>query len=126
MVHHSYTLKMEPYYDFIHQCYRNILVLNKEPVGPLKSIVKRLNPPKLSDFNSLTYYNNGCCYERKCIYAICDIENHDKFMCLDDISNLFEYLMNHEYKVDTSMTKMFQITPIKMTNPLICFISYKN
>lgn len=129
---YTYTLTSQPYYDYRNQCYRNILVLNKEPVGPLKSIVKRINPPKLSEFNELTY-NNTCCYERKCIYAICNINdtsshynNHnDEFMCVDEMSNLFEYLINHGYTIDTSITKIFQKSPVKLTNPLICLISYK-
>lgn len=121
---YTYTLTSQPYYDYRNQCYRNILVLNKSPIGPLNNIVKRVNTPKLSDFNELTY-NNGCCNERKCIYAICDIENKQDFMCVDDISNLFEFLINHDYQIDTSITKIFQKSSVKLTNPLICLISYK-
>jgi hypothetical protein len=121
---YNYTLTMQPYYDYVNQCYRNILVLNNEPVGPLKSIVKRLNPPKLSEFNYLSY-DNDCCYKQKCIYAICDVNNHNELMCVDDIPNLFAYLVNNDYKLDTSTTKMLQISPVKLTNPLICSISYK-
>jgi len=121
---YNYTLTMQPYYDHINQCYTNILTLNKEPVGPLKSIVKRLNPPKLSEFNYLSY-DNKCCYERKCIYAICNVDDKNEFMCVNDISNLFEYLINNNYIVDKSLTKMFENLSIKLTNPIICFISYK-
>lgn len=126
---YTYTLTTQPYYDYRNQCYINILVLNKEPTGPLKSIIKRINPPKLSEFNELTY-NNTCCYERKCIYAICNIDNNsmnnkNEFMCIDDMSNLFEYLINNGYTIDTSITKIFQKSPVKLTNPLICLISYK-
>lgn len=124
---YNYTLTTQPYYDYINQCYKNILVLNNEPVGPLKTIVKRLNPPKLSEFNYLTS-NNECCYERKCIYAIYDIEDKRRcnLMCIDNISNLFEFLVNNNYTIDTSITKMFQKSSVKFTNPFICFISYKN
>jgi hypothetical protein len=121
---YNYTLTMQPYYEYINQCYRNILTLNKEPVGPLKSIVKRLNPPKLSEFNQLTY-NNECCYERKCIYAIYNLDNKNELMCVDNISNLFEYLINNNYTIDKSLTKIFEKSPVKLTNPMICFISYK-
>ncbi len=121
---YSYTLTMQPYYEYVNQCYRNILVLNQEPVGPLKSIVKRLNPPRLSEFNYYTY-NNECCYKQKCIYAICDINNKHDLMCVDDIPNLFAFLVNNGYKIDTSITKMLQISPVKLTQPLICLISYK-
>lgn len=126
---YTYTLTSQPYYDYRNQCYRNILVLNKEPLGPLKSIVKRINPPKLSEFNELTY-NNTCCYERKCIYAIYNIDHismnyKDDFMCIDDMSNFFEFLINNGYTIDTSITKLFQKSQVKLTNPLICLISYK-
>jgi len=122
---YTYTLTMQPYYEYINQCYRNILVLNNEPVGPLKSITKRLNPPKLSEFNYLSY-NNECCYKQKCIYVIYDIDNHNELMCVDNIPNLFSFLVNNNYTIDTSITKMMQISPVKLTNPLICLISYKN
>lgn len=121
---YTYTLTSQPYYDYRYQCYRNILVLNKLPIGPLKDIVKQINPQKLSDFNELNY-NNGCCNERKCIYAVYDIDNKLDFMCVDDMSNLFEYLVNHDYQIDTSITKIFQKSQVKTTYPLICLISYK-
>ncbi len=121
---YNYSLTIQPYYDYVNQCYKNILVLNNEPTGPLKSIVKKINPPKLSEFNYYTY-NDKCCYKQKCIYAICDINNHHDFMCVDDIPNLFEYLINNGYKIDTSITKMLQNSPVKLTQPLICLISYK-
>lgn len=121
---YNYTLTVEPYYDYVKQCYRNILVLNNEPVGSLKNIVKRLNPPKLSEFNYLTR-ENECCYKRKCIYVITDINNGEEFMCVDDIPELFSFLVNNGYTIDTSTTKILQKSPVKLTNPLICFISYK-
>jgi len=118
---------MKPYYDNVTQCYKNILVLNKEPVGPLKTIIKRINPSKLSDINNTDYTYNTCCDEPKCIYAICDINNYNQLMHVDDISNLFEYLINHGYTVDTSITNMFQKSSVKLSRgPMICFISYKN
>lgn len=35
---HTYTLTIQPYYEYVNQYYRNILVLNHEPVGYLKTI----------------------------------------------------------------------------------------
>jgi hypothetical protein len=121
---YTYTLTIQPYYEYLHQCYRNILVLNNEPIGPLKSITKKMNPPKLSEFNYLSH-NNECCYKQKCIYAICDIDNPYELMCLDNIPNLFSYLINNNYIIDTSITKMMQISSVKLTDPIICLISYK-
>lgn len=119
----TYTLTMQPYYENKNQCYRNILVLNNEPVGPLKLITKRLNFSKLSNFNYLSY--NECCYKKKCIYAICDIINQHELMCVDDIPNLFSFLVDNNYTIDTKISTMMQMSNVKITNPLICIISYK-
>lgn len=123
-MYYNYSITLQPYYQYINQSYINILVLNDEPVGPLKSIVKRLNPPRLSEFKTYSYeYNDRC--KRKCIYALCEINNNNEFMCLDDIPNLISFLINNGYTVDTSTTKIMQNSTVKLSNPIICFISYK-
>ena len=45
-----YLLKSIPYYNSIYQEYTNILVINKDPDGPLKGITKRVRLNKLSPF----------------------------------------------------------------------------
>ena len=49
-----YLLKSIPYYNSIYQEYTNILVINKDPDGPLKGITKRIRLNKLSPFETNT------------------------------------------------------------------------
>ena len=45
-------------------------------------------------------------------------------MCIDDLPELFEYLLNNGYTIDTSITKILQKTTVKMWGELICMIQY--
>ena len=122
----QYTLTAQPYYDSCNQCYMNILVINTEPVGPLKKIVKRLNPPKLSPFYH-DYANNCCNTYNGCIYAIYDPNNCGELMQVDNVPILFGYLASNGYIIDTSLTTMMQKSPVKLgNNQLICFITYNS
>ena len=44
------SLFSQPYLDRFNQCYKNIVVVNLPPQGPLGNIVKRVNFPPLSEF----------------------------------------------------------------------------
>jgi hypothetical protein len=117
-----YSLTSQPYYDACGECYRNILVLNKEPIGPLRKIVKRINPPALSPFQDPPM---NCCPEDRCIYAIHKMHGHG-LLCVDNIPDLFTFLVSNGYQIDTSITTMMQKSPVKINNnSLICFISYE-
>jgi hypothetical protein len=120
----QYTLTAQPYYDSCGECYRNILVINSEPLGPLRKIVKRLNPPKLSPFYD-DYSNNCCNTYNGCIYAVYDPNNCGELMCVDNVPVLFSFLATNGYIIDTSLTTMMQKSPVKLgNNQLICFITY--
>jgi hypothetical protein len=47
-----------------------------------------------------------------------------ELMCISDLPNLFTFLSNNGYVVDTSMTKMMNESKVQMDNSLLCFISY--
>lgn len=113
-----YTLISMPFLDNYEKCYRNILVVNTKPTGPLSTIVKLINPPKLSPFQ----VDSKCCPQQKCVYAITDLENKHEFMCVNDIPKLFTFLVENGYTIDTSITKMMQNSTVKMDNSLLCFI----
>ena len=49
--------------------------------------------------------------------------NND-LMCIDEMPWLFEFLINNGYTIDTSVTKVFQKTEVKMWGELICTIKY--
>ena len=45
-------------------------------------------------------------------------------MCIDQLPDLFDFLLNNGYKIDTSVTKILQRTRVKMNGELICMIQY--
>jgi hypothetical protein len=115
-----YSLQSIPYYNSIVQEYTNILVLNKSASGPLEKITKRISRNKLSPFES----NTNICRKPACVIAITQIDNKNELMCIDQLPELFEYLMNNGYTIDTSITKVFQKSNVKMDGDLICMIQY--
>lgn len=115
-----YSLESMPYYDSILQEYADILIINKPPTGPLKSITKTVRLNKLSPFET---YNN-LCPKPSCVIGITQINNPCKLMCIDDLPNLFEFLINNGYSIDNSVTKILQKSNIKMNGNLICMIQY--
>ena len=44
------SLFSQPYLDRYNQCYKNIVVINLPPQGPLGSLVKKVNFQPLSEF----------------------------------------------------------------------------
>jgi len=135
-----WSLTMRPYYDHYTQRYINIMTINSEPVGPLSNIIRRLNPSKLSDVSSRTNDLNDGQYH--CLYAIeypCHSDTHHSInryhskinlMSVDDISELYSFLIENNYNIDFRFTKLMQQSNVKPTpsssSPLnlICYISY--
>lgn len=101
-----YTITIKPYYNSLmnNEYYRHIIEINKMPKGPLKNIVKQINKPKISPFN--TFSNNPCENKISCTYAIYDINNPKEFMCTSNISDLYAYILNYQdiYTIDTVLS----------------------
>ena len=85
-----YSLQSIPYYDSIIQLYTNILILNQSATGPLLQITKRITLNKLSPFK----INTDICAKSNCVIAITQINNTNKLMCVDQLPELFEFLIN--------------------------------
>ena len=115
-----YSLQSIPYYDSIKKEYTNILTLNQSESGPLKEITKTVRLNKLYPFEA----NTNICPKPNCIVAITQIDNRNELMCIDQMPLLFEFLMNNGYTIDTSITKIFQKSNVKMNGNLICMIQY--
>ena len=117
----TYSLSVQPYLDQYNKCYKKIVVINANPHGILSKYVKRINPPKLSSFKQ----DSPCCSNKKCIFVICDINDNclDKFLSLDDIPNLFSFLITNGYTIDSKLTELMQNSKVKLSNDLLCFIS---
>jgi hypothetical protein len=45
-------------------------------------------------------------------------------MCIDDLPELFEFLINNNFTIDESTTKILQKSNVRMYGNLICFIKY--
>ncbi len=54
----SYTLTIEPYLNTYSKQYKNIIVIDTVPLGPLSQLVSRFSTPRLSQFTEPT---NNCC-----------------------------------------------------------------
>lgn len=125
----SFSLFSQPYLDRINNCYKNIVVINLIPKGPLADIVKFIHFPPLSEFKQDSPCNNI----KKCGYVLssldgCNNQGCDNLMVVDEIPNLMSYLMENGYTVDTSITKMFNQSEIRVDtntgNKLICYVTY--
>ena len=126
------SLFSQPYLDTYNQCYKNIVVINLPPQGPLSSLVRRINFPPLSEFKQ----PGQCNPLKQCGYALSSLsdcnsscgKSGNNLMVVDEVPNLISYLLSNGYTVDTSITKMFNTSDIRfetnMGNKLICFITY--
>jgi hypothetical protein len=46
-------------------------------------------------------------------------------MCDEEIPDLFSFLAANNYKINTSLTKMMNTSPIRLeNNTILCFIEY--
>ena len=127
------SLFSQPYLDTFNQCYKNIVVVNLRPQGPLRNIVRIVNFPPLSEFKQ----PGQCTPLKTCGYALISLsgcnngcgKNGDNLMLVDEIPDLISYLVSNGYKVDTSITKMFNTSEIRFGtntgNKLICVITYQ-
>lgn len=125
------TLFSRPFLDTHNQCYKNIIVLNLKPQGPLANLVRLIKFPPLSEFKQ----PGPCSVLKQCGYALMSLEmcnlgcNYgSNLMVVDELPSLISYLVSNGYKVDTSITKMFNQSDIRFDNntgnKLICFITY--
>jgi len=129
------SLFSQPYLDTYNQCYKNIVVVNLMPQGPLAEIVKFVKFPPLSEFKK----PGPCSPIKQWGYALmslggcsmgCDFSKTggSDLMVVDEVPDLISYLVSNGYSVDTSITKMFNNSDIRFDtntgNKLICFITY--
>ena len=133
-------LSTRVFLDTFNQCYRNIVVINLPPDGPLGKIVRRLQMPPLSPFN----VPGPCCSRigyKDCALALFSLRgcngngigngmSNGRGNCLmydDEIPDLFSFLLSNGYKIDTSLTKMMNQSEVKINdNKILCFITYNH
>lgn len=122
------SLFSQPFLDTYNKCYKNIVVINLQPQGPLADLVRFTKFPPLSEFKT----PGPCSPIKQCGYALmslggCNMGCED-LMVVDEVPNLISFLVSNGYSVDTSITKMFNQSEIRFDtntgNKLICFITY--
>jgi len=103
-------------YDSLCKEYYNILTLNKQPEGTLKDYTKLIN---------ITMPSTNETYNSRCTIAITNnllnINNHNhnhtnninkysNLLMLEDLNDLTEFLINNNYIIDNSITKIYKNT----------------
>jgi hypothetical protein len=130
----TFTITSQPYYDQYNKCYKNIMMVNIEPQGPLRQLVRRLRLPRLSPFQregpcnpiqqcglaiqSLhgygfsNQYNGGCCVKYN---SGCDL------MTPNEIPDLISFLQANGYQIETQITNMLNQSEIKLSDKRLAF-----
>lgn len=121
----SYMLSTRVFLDTYNGCYKNIIVINSQPAGPLGKIVRKIQMPPLSPFNFPGQGFSRNVY-KDCAYALLSLSGIGNCtMGEDEIPDLFSFLISNGYKIDTSLTKMMNNSEIKINdNKILCFITY--
>jgi len=99
-------------YDSLCKEYYNILTLNKQPEGSLKEHTKTIN---------ITIPSTNQTYNKQCTIAILNsvLNNHtsnnkyskySNLLLLEDLNDLTEFLINNNYIIDNSITKIYKNT----------------
>jgi hypothetical protein len=117
----TFTVTTQPYYDQYNQCYKNIMMVNIEPQGPLRRLIRRIQLPRLSPFQK-----EGPCYSiQKCGLAISGLTNGCNLMTPDEIPGLISFLQANGYQIETQITNMLNQSEVKMNDKRLVFtVSY--
>ena len=115
-----YEIASQLYLNKQTNCYDRVLTINTTPDGPLQSNIIRLRNEKLS-----SYQSNNCdsCY-KPCFYALKNPQS-GKLYCINEISELVQFLLSNNYSIDYSVTKLLlKNTRINSDQNLIFYITY--
>jgi hypothetical protein len=115
----SFSLTSRPFYDSARQCYIKVIAVSPAPTGALTSITKRVTFERLSPFEQ-----PGACerYE-PCGYVLLNPNNTTEYAVLDDLAAIITWCSMNTYSVDTSITNMLNNSQVRMTFPIIAFIT---
>ena len=115
----TFTITSQPYYDQYNQCYKNIIMLNVEPQGPLRRLVRRIKLPKLSPFQ----VEGPCNPIQKCGLALQGLNYscNNNLMTPNEIPDLISFLLSNGYQIETQLTNMLNQSEIKLTDKRLAF-----
>ena len=102
-----YMLYNEIYYDSLFKEYYNILTLNKQPQGPLQNYTKLIN---------ITIPSTSQNYNKQCTIALKNTllntnnsaNKYNNLLLLEDLNDFTEFLINNNYIIDSSITKIYK------------------
>lgn len=119
----TFTITSQPFYDEYNQCYKNIMMINVEPQGPLRRLVRRIKLPKLSPFQR----EGPCNPIAKCGLALQELnypgcnKSGCNLMTPNEIPNLISFLQSNGYQFETQITNMLNQSEIKLTDKRLAF-----
>ena len=127
----TFTITTQPYLDNNNQnnnqCYKNILMINVVPDGPLNAFVRRLQLPRLSPFQT----RDDCNQMKNCgLVLINPFQNVScrkgcNYMTPNEIPDLYSFLTSNGYQIDTQLTNMMNNSEVKLTNSrIVCSATY--
>ena len=121
-----YILYNEIYYDSLCKEYYNILTLNKQPQGTLKDYTKLIN---------ITIPSTNQNYNKQCTIAIVNNilneHNHShnnkysNLLVLEDLNDFTEFLINNDYIIDNTITKLYKNNSFTNFNSKKLIYSFK-
>jgi len=133
----TFTITSQPFYDQFNQCYKNIMMVNVLPRGPLRYLVRRTRLPRLSPFQragacnpiplcglaiqSLQGLEIGLGIDRLISKGCCTENLACNLMTPDEIPDLITFLIGNGYQIETQITNMLNQSEIKLSNRKIAF-----
>jgi hypothetical protein len=115
----TFTITSQPFYEEYNQCYKNILMVNAEPDGPIRKIVRRIKLPKLSPFQT----EGPCNPIPQCGLALQSLHGYGcNLMTPDELPDLITFLIQNGYQIETQLTNMLNQSDIKLSNKKIALI----
>ena len=123
-----YMLYNEINYDSLCKEYYNILTLNKQPQGTLKDYTKAIN---------ITIPSTNENYNKQCTIAIVNnllntnnssnkySNKYSNLLVLEDLNEFTEFLINNDYIIDNSITKLYKNNSFTNFNSKKLIYSFK-
>jgi hypothetical protein len=131
----TFTITSQPFYDQYNKCYKNIMMVNIEPRGPLRRLVRRTKLPRLSPFQR----EGPCNPIPQCGLALqslrgeysdfnrfngrgfCKQNSGCDLMTPDEIPDLITFLIGNGYQIETQITNMLNQSELKLSNRKLGF-----
>ena len=111
-----YKIKQQVYLDKYNKCYKNIVIINKNPNDKtLSNYLKIISRQKLSEFD----YFCPCDSSPHCLIAFKDPDNLNELLKIDDMEKIFTILIDSGFTIEHNLTKLLK----KKDDKLICFVS---